>query len=125
LGVAPFVAVTITVDFTSANGDGDGDGFFGVSCSYLAILGGAKVSDKIKLIENMIDKVDEIIIGGGMAFTFKKALQGLSIGGSLFDDEGAVGDFSLQFLPSCPPFASFPGKFLLAWLVTCEGSFRM
>jgi len=57
---------------------------------YLAILGGAKVSDKIKLIENMIDKVDEIIIGGGMAFTFKKALQGVSIGGSLYDEEGAA-----------------------------------
>ncbi len=36
---------------------------------FLAILGGAKVADKIKLIENMLDKVDEMIIGGGMAFT--------------------------------------------------------
>jgi len=55
----------------------------------LAILGGAKVSDKIKLIENMIDKVDEIIIGGGMAFTFKKVLSNVKIGKSLFDEEGA------------------------------------
>ena len=39
----------------------------------LAILGGAKVSDKILLIENMLDKVDKMIIGGGMAFTFLKA----------------------------------------------------
>ena len=39
----------------------------------LAILGGAKVSDKILLIKNMCDKVDKIIIGGGMAFTFLKA----------------------------------------------------
>jgi phosphoglycerate kinase len=38
---------------------------------YLAILGGAKVADKIQLIENMLDKVDEMIIGGGMAFTFR------------------------------------------------------
>ena len=38
----------------------------------LAILGGAKVQDKIKLIENLIEKVDEMIIGGGMAFTFHK-----------------------------------------------------
>jgi phosphoglycerate kinase len=39
---------------------------------FLAILGGAKVSDKIQLIENMLDKVDLLIICGGMAFTFKK-----------------------------------------------------
>ena len=39
---------------------------------FLAILGGAKVADKIQLIENMLDKVDEMIIGGGMAFTFRK-----------------------------------------------------
>jgi len=56
---------------------------------FLAILGGAKVSDKIKLITNMIDKVDEIIIGGGMAFTFKKVLENVKIGNSLFDAEGA------------------------------------
>jgi phosphoglycerate kinase len=55
----------------------------------LAILGGAKVNDKIKLIENLLDKADEIIIGGGMAFTFKKVLSGLAIGNSLFDAEGA------------------------------------
>ena len=39
---------------------------------FLAILGGAKVADKIQLIENMLDKVDEMIIGGGMAYTFLK-----------------------------------------------------
>jgi len=55
----------------------------------LAILGGAKVSDKILLIKNMCDKVDKIIIGGGMAFTFLKVLENMSIGGSLFDEEGA------------------------------------
>jgi len=55
----------------------------------LAILGGAKVSDKIKLIEHMLDKVDEMIIGGGMAFTFKKVINGVEIGKSLFDEEGA------------------------------------
>jgi len=56
---------------------------------FLAILGGAKVSDKIKLIENMLDKVDEMIICGGMAYTFKKVLDGVKIGKSLFDEEGA------------------------------------
>jgi phosphoglycerate kinase len=55
----------------------------------LAILGGAKIADKIPLIRNLIDKADEIIIGGGMAFTFKKVLNGMEIGDSLFDAEGA------------------------------------
>ncbi|XP_065886243.1 phosphoglycerate kinase-like isoform X2 [Dysidea avara] len=56
---------------------------------FLAILGGAKVKDKIQLIENLLDKVDEMIIGGGMAYTFLKTLQGMEIGSSLFDEEGA------------------------------------
>merc|ERR1719262_1694132 len=55
----------------------------------LAILGGAKVSDKIQLIFNMLDKVDKLIIGGGMAFTFLKVNDGMSIGSSLYDEEGA------------------------------------
>mmetsp|Transcript_85559 Transcript_85559/g.205083 ORF Transcript_85559/g.205083 Transcript_85559/m.205083 type:complete len:688 (+) Transcript_85559:88-2151(+) len=54
----------------------------------LAILGGAKVSDKIQLIKNMLDKVDIMIIGGGMAYTFLK-IDGMQIGNSLFDEEGA------------------------------------
>lgn len=56
---------------------------------FLAILGGAKVQDKIQLIENMLDKVNEMIIGGGMAFTFLKQLKGMKIGNSLYDEEGA------------------------------------
>ena len=55
----------------------------------LAILGGAKVADKIPLIRNLLDKADEIIIGGGMTFTFKKVLEDMEIGESLFDPEGA------------------------------------
>jgi phosphoglycerate kinase len=55
----------------------------------LAILGGAKVADKIQLIENLLDKADEIIIGGGMAYTFLKVLDGTEIGTSLFDLKGA------------------------------------
>ncbi len=55
----------------------------------LAILGGAKIADKIPLINNLIEKADEIIIGGGMAFTFKQVTQGMAIGSSLFDAEGA------------------------------------
>lgn len=54
-----------------------------------AILGGAKVSDKILLIKNMLDKVNIMIIGGGMAFTFMKVLNDVNIGTSLYDEEGA------------------------------------
>ncbi|GAB5589055.1 phosphoglycerate kinase [Umbelopsis nana] len=56
---------------------------------FLAILGGAKVSDKIKLIENMLDKVNALIICGGMAFTFKKTLDNVKIGKSLYDQPGS------------------------------------
>ena len=55
----------------------------------LAILGGAKIADKIPLINNLLEKANELIIGGGMAFTFKKELEGMAIGDSLFDAEGA------------------------------------
>jgi phosphoglycerate kinase len=55
----------------------------------LAILGGAKIADKIPLINNLLDRANEIIIGGGMAFTFKKVLEGMEIGNSLFDPKGA------------------------------------
>jgi phosphoglycerate kinase len=56
---------------------------------FLSILGGAKVSDKIHLINNLLDKVDEMIIGGGMAYTFKKVVYGVNIGKSIFDEGGA------------------------------------
>lgn len=80
----------------------------------MAILGGAKVADKIQLIKNMLDKVrclafrlslkmcsisfqvNEMIIGGGMAFTFLKVDQNVEIGKSLFDEE--VNDFFFIFL---------------------------
>ena len=53
---------------------------------FVAILGGAKVSDKITVIENLLEKVDAIIIGGGMAYTFLK-VQGIAIGNSKCEDE--------------------------------------
>jgi phosphoglycerate kinase len=56
---------------------------------FLAILGGAKVSDKILLIDNLLDKVNEMIIGGGMAYTFLKVSNEMKIGSSLFDQAGA------------------------------------
>ncbi|KAL0056493.1 phosphoglycerate kinase, partial [Marasmius tenuissimus] len=56
---------------------------------FLAILGGVKVADKIQLMENLLDKVNMFIICGGMAFTFKKILENVSIGNSLFDSPGS------------------------------------
>lgn len=56
---------------------------------FLAILGGAKVSDKIQLVNNLLDKVNTLIICGGMAFTFKKTLYNIPIGNSLFDEAGS------------------------------------
>ena len=61
----------------------------------LAILGGAKVSSKITVIENILDKVDHLIIGGGMTFTFVKA-QGGSIGDSICEDDKM--DLALEIL---------------------------
>lgn len=55
----------------------------------LAILGGAKIKDKIQLITNLLDKVHLMIIGGGMAYTFLKVTKGMEIGTSLYDEEGA------------------------------------
>ena len=53
---------------------------------FVAILGGAKVSDKINVINNLLDKVDTLIIGGGMAYTFLKAM-GYEVGKSLLEED--------------------------------------
>lgn len=53
---------------------------------YTAIMGGAKISDKIQIIENLLDKVDNLIIGGGMSYTFFKAMGG-KIGSSLVEED--------------------------------------
>ena len=53
---------------------------------FVAILGGAKVADKLNVINNLLEKCDTLIIGGGMAFTFLKA-KGLEVGNSLVDNE--------------------------------------
>ena len=61
---------------------------------YVAVLGGAKVSDKIKVIEGLLKKADKIIIGGAMAYTFLKAM-GVEVGKSLVEDE------QLEFAKKC------------------------
>lgn len=65
----------------------------------VAIMGGSKVKDKIALIENLIGKLDRLLIGGGMAYTFLKA-QGLEIGKSLLDAESI--DYSKKLLNDHP-----------------------
>ena len=66
---------------------------------FTVILGGAKVSDKIKVIENLVTKADNILIGGGMAFTFLKA-KGYEIGKSLVDEENI--DFCKKLINEYP-----------------------
>jgi phosphoglycerate kinase len=66
---------------------------------FTVILGGAKVSDKIGVIKNLVTKADNILIGGGMAYTFFKA-QGLNVGTSLVDDENIA--FCQEMLTTYP-----------------------
>ncbi|OIM75180.1 phosphoglycerate kinase, partial [Oenococcus oeni] len=51
---------------------------------FVAVLGGAKVSDKIEVIKNLLSKADKVIVGGGMSYTFSNA-KGVKIGNSLFE----------------------------------------
>lgn len=71
---------------------------------FVVVLGGAKVADKIGVIENLVTKADKILIGGGMAFTFLKA-EGFNIGKSLLDTESL--DFCKEVL------SKYPGKIIL------------
>ena len=81
---------------------------------FIIILGGAKVSDKIGLIENLIKKCDKILIGGAMAFTFLKA-EGYNIGNSLFDKD------SISFCQKI--IKENPTKIILPVDVICNNSY--
>ncbi|MBC8497316.1 MAG: phosphoglycerate kinase [Anaerolineales bacterium] len=78
---------------------------------FVAILGGAKVSDKIGVIRNLLEKADQILIGGGMANTFFKA-QGYAVGDSLVEDEAL--DVARQLLEEAGPHLRLPVDVVIA-----------
>ncbi|MEZ0327432.1 MAG: phosphoglycerate kinase [Fimbriimonas sp.] len=78
---------------------------------FVAILGGSKVKDKIALIDNLLPKVDKLLIGGGMAFTFLKA-KGAGIGNSLLDAESV--EFCMQLLKNNPTKIELPSDVVVA-----------
>lgn len=78
---------------------------------FIAIMGGAKVKDKIEVIENLLPKVDKLLLGGGMIFTFYKA-QGKEIGKSLLD-EGNV-EYAMRLLGDNPGKIVLPTDIVVA-----------
>jgi len=95
-----------------------GGAIFNPTRPYCAILGGAKISGKIDVISNLLDKVDTLIIGGGMAFTFFKA-QGKEIGKSLLEEEKV--DMAKEVLEKAKKSGI---KFLLPIDVVVAGEFK-
>ena len=85
-GVIPFVKAAFAGDLLIREGEMLGAVSENPAKPYVLILGGAKVSDKIDIVGNLLDKATTILIGGGMAYTFLKA-QGKEIGKSLCDSE--------------------------------------
>ncbi len=88
---------------------------------FTLILGGSKVSDKIGLIENLIDKVDYILIGGGMAYTFLNAA-GISIGSSLLDKEHI--EYAKKLLEKYSDKIVLPIDSVVATSISDDASFR-
>ncbi len=89
---------------------------------YIVILGGAKVSDKIGVIENLVKKCDKILIGGGMAFTFLKA-KGCEIGKSLLDEENI--DFCKKVLKDYSDKIILPIDFAVTNEYTNDEKYRV
>ena len=94
-GVAHFMPVAVSGFLIEKELKFLGDAVNNPERPFVAILGGAKVSDKINVINNLLEKVDVLIIGGGMAYTFIKA-KGGSIGGSLLEKDKM--DLALELL---------------------------
>jgi len=91
---------------------------------FIAILGGAKVSDKILLIESLLDKADKILIGGGMAYTFIKA-QGGSIGNSLVEEDKL--DLAIELLKKASKLGKqivLPSDSIIADKFAAEAAFK-
>ena len=89
---------------------------------FVVILGGAKVADKIGVIENLVTKADKILIGGGMAFTFLKAA-GISIGKSLLDEENI--EFCQKILGEYPDKIVLPLDFAVTNEYTNDEEYRI
>lgn len=85
-GITKFIKTSAAGYLMQKELDYLGGAIFNPNRPYCAILGGAKISGKIDVISNLLDKVDSLIIGGGMAFTFFKA-QGKEIGKSLLEED--------------------------------------
>ncbi|MBR5369957.1 MAG: phosphoglycerate kinase [Bacilli bacterium] len=89
---------------------------------FVVVLGGAKVSDKIGVIENLVTKADKILIGGGMAFTFLKA-EGYEIGKSLLDEENI--DFCKKVLSKYKDKIVLPVDFAVTNEYTNDEKYRL
>lgn len=89
---------------------------------FIVILGGAKVADKIGVIENLVTKADKILIGGGMAFTFLKA-KGYEIGKSLLDEENL--EFCQRILEEYPDKIELPLDFAVTNEYTNDEPYRL
>ena len=89
---------------------------------FVVVLGGAKVSDKIGVIENLVTKADKILIGGGMAFTFLKA-EGYEIGKSLLDEENI--DFCKKILSKYKDKIVLPVDFAVTNEYTNDEKYRL
>lgn len=88
---------------------------------FVVVLGGAKVADKIGVIENLVTKADKILIGGGMAFTFLKA-KGYEIGKSLLDEENL--EFCKKVLQEYPDKIVLPIDFAVTNEFTNDEEYR-
>ena len=89
---------------------------------FIVVLGGAKVTDKVGVIENLVTKADKILIGGGMAFTFLKA-KGLEIGKSLLDEENI--EFTKNILDQYSDKIILPKDFAVTNEYTNDEEYRI